>query len=166
MTWLVVHSKPREEDKAARNLRDQGFETFAPRIRERKRVASGWRIVTGPLFPRYIFIKVALGEQSTASVRNTPGVCNLVRFGQQLAPVPEAVIAYLQAQQNPELGARQADAWPQRPGDRVQILKGPFAGLTAVFETAQGDARAALLLDLLGRQNRIVVPREALSEAL
>lgn len=166
MTWLVVHSKPREEDKAARNLYDQGFETFAPRIRERKRVASGWRMVTGPLFPRYIFINVALGEQSTASIRNTPGVCSLVRFGQQLAPVPETVIIYLQTQQNPELGARQADAWPQQPGDRVQILKGPFAGLTAVFATAHGDERAALLLDLLGRQNRILVPRDALSEAL
>ena len=119
-----------------------------------------------PLFPRYLFINVALGEQSTASIRSTPGVCNLVRFGQQLAPVPETVITYLQAQQNPELGARRADAWPQRPGDTVKILQGPFAGLTAVFETARGDERAALLLDLLGRQNRILVPRDAVSEAL
>ncbi|MDO8862372.1 transcription termination/antitermination NusG family protein [Haliea sp. E1-2-M8] len=166
MTWLVVHSKPREEDKAARNLCDQGFETFAPRIRERKRGASGWRVVTGPLFPRYIFINVALGEQSTASIRNTPGVCSLVRFGQQLAPVPDTVVGYLQTQQNPELGARSAEAWPQQPGDRVQILEGPFAGLNAVFEAARGDERAALLLDLLGRQNRIVVRRDALSEAV
>lgn len=166
MTWLVVHCKPREEDKAARNLRDQGFETFAPRIRQRKRGASGWRLVTGPLFPRYIFIDVALGEQSTASIRSTPGVCTLVRFGQQLAPVPDSVIGFLQAQQNPALKAQQDEAWPQRPGDRVQILKGPFAGLTAVFETARGDARAALLLDLLGRQNRVVVARDALSEAI
>lgn len=166
MTWLVVHSKPREEDKAARNLRDQGFETFAPRIRERKRGASGWRMVTGPLFPRYIFINVALGEQSTGPIRNTPGVCSLVRFGQQLAPVPDAVVSYLQAQQSPELGARQVEAWPQQPGDRVRILEGPFAGLTAVFESARGDERAALLLELLGRQNRIVVPRDALSEAV
>lgn len=166
MTWLVVHSKPRSEEKAARNLLDQGFETFAPCIRERKRGASGWRLTTGPLFPRYIFVNVALGEQSTASIRNTPGVCSLVRFGQQLAPVPDTVVRYLQAQQDPDLGVRQAADWPQKPGDRVQILEGPFAGLTAVFETARGDERAALLLDLLGRQNRVVVPRNALSEAL
>ncbi|PLW80977.1 transcription/translation regulatory transformer protein RfaH [Kineobactrum sediminis] len=166
MTWLVVHSKPREEEKAARNLRDQNFTTFLPCISQRKRRREGWQTVIGPLFPRYLFVKVALGEQSTATVRSTPGVANLVRFGQVLAPIPDAVIDFLVQQQTPELNARQAEAWTQKPGDKVTILEGPFAGLPAVFKMARDADRAALLVELLGRQNEVVVSRDVVGEGV
>jgi transcription antitermination factor NusG len=39
----------------------------------------------------------------------------------------------------------------------VRIVAGPFATLEGVFDLAEGEARATVLLDLLGRQNRVRV---------
>lgn len=165
MTWLVVYSKPREEERAARHLARQGFEVFLPRIRHSKRRAAGWRLVAEPLFPRYLFVRVALGEQDTACIGGTRGVVGLVRFGGRPALMPEAGIQFLMARQDPALGAEAAAA-PHRPGDRVAILSGPLAGLTGVFAMARDEERVAVLVELLGRRNRIEIARDALSEPL
>lgn len=37
MTWIVVHTKPRLEHEALAKLENQGYQTFLPRLRERKR---------------------------------------------------------------------------------------------------------------------------------
>ena len=42
------------------------------------------------------------------------------------------------------------------------MLEGPFAGLTAVFEGAKPEARAMILMEILGRQNAVEVPINAL----
>jgi transcriptional antiterminator RfaH len=90
---------------------------------------------------------------SWAPVRSTVGVASLVRFGGQVAPVPEALVETL----------RTSAVEPQhhRPiyqqGQKVRIVAGPFATLEGVFDMAEGESRAAVLLDLLGRQSRVRV---------
>jgi len=60
-------------------------------------------------------------------------------------------------------GLRSAAEEPQqaRPlfkqGQRVRIVAGDYATLEAVFDMAEGEARATVLLDLLGRQSRVRV---------
>ncbi|OGP27127.1 MAG: hypothetical protein A2038_11645 [Deltaproteobacteria bacterium GWA2_57_13] len=45
-----------------------------------------------------------------------------------------------------------------KPGDQVKIREGPFSGLDAIFEREmKGIDQVAVLLDLLGRQTRIVL---------
>lgn len=166
MTWLVVHSKARSEEQAAEHLARQGYEVFLPRLRQRKRRQNRWQWVTGPLFPRYLFVNVRLGEQDTAAIRSTVGVLTLVRFGQELVPMPAAVIDYLRQHEDPAVGARSEDDWPHRPGDVVEILEGPFAGLTGVFQMPRDEDRVALLVQLLGRQNTVLVEREALGNVV
>jgi transcriptional antiterminator RfaH len=76
-----------------------------------------------------------------------------VRFGGQIVSVPEALVETL----------RTSAAEPQhyRPiyqqGQKVRIVAGPFATLEGVFDMAEGDERATVLLDLLGRQSRVRV---------
>ena len=61
-------------------------------------------------------------------------------------------------------GLRNAAEEPQaaRPlfkqGQKVRIVTGAFATLEAVFDLAEGEERATVLLDLLGRQSRVRVP--------
>ena len=51
-------------------------------------------------------------------------------------------------------------------GQRVRIVAGELAALEAVFDVAKGETRAAVLLDLLGRQNRVKVGVDDLVAAL
>ena len=163
LNWYAVHARPRQEATAELNLQRQGYQTYAPKIRVRKRKRDKWVKAVEPLFPRYLFIQVDAQQHSLAPVRSTLGVAGLVRFGQLLRPVPDCVIAYLKQMENPETHQYHADEWPHRPGDAVQVLAGPFAGLTGIFQAASGEDRALLLIGLLGRQNSVTVTMDELA---
>jgi transcriptional antiterminator RfaH len=81
------------------------------------------------------------------------GVTSLVRFGGQVAEVPLKLIE----------GLRNVAEEPQavRPmfqrGQRVRIVTGDYGTLEAVFHLAEGEERATVLLELLGRQSRVRV---------
>ena len=51
------------------------------------------------------------------------------------------------------------------PGDKVEVFEGPFAGLKGIFQTADGQTRAVLLLELLGHENTISVANRCLKTA-
>jgi transcriptional antiterminator RfaH len=95
--WYAVFTKPRQEAVAVRHLNRQGFETYLPLMR-RRRLRRG-RLIRSeePVFPRYVFLRVDLEQTNTASVRSTRGVVGFVRFGAYTAPVPDSLVAYLQA---------------------------------------------------------------------
>ena len=152
MHWLLAYTKPRQEALAEEHLRRQGFEVLCPQLRVQKLRRRKWTWVEEPLFPRYLFVGAGEGV-SWGPVRRTVGVASLVGFGGQVAPVPEALVETL----------RSSAAEPQhyRPiyqqGQKVRIVAGPFATLAGVFDMAEGESRATVLLDLLGRQTRVTV---------
>ncbi len=86
-------------------------------------------------------------------MRSTVGVASLVRFGGQVTEVPTGIVE----------GLRSAAETPQqacslyKQGQRVRIVAGDYATLEAVFDLAEGEARATVLLHLLGRQGRVRV---------
>ncbi len=160
--WFAVQCKPRQESLADENLQRQGYVTYLPRIRQRRLRRRQWVSSSEPLFPRYLFIHVDEAAQSLAPVRSTLGVSDLVRFGHLLRPVPEAVIDYLRAAES-ETGERVEEEWPFGHGDSVEVLDGPLAGLEGVFQHPVAEARAMLLLDLLGRTTPVAVEMKSLA---
>ena len=161
--WFAVQSKPRKEGTAKIQLERQGYTAYLPMITVRKRKRAAWTASIEPLFPRYLFVQVDINEQSLAPVRSTMGVSGLVRFGAIVRPVPDAVVHYLQQAEAAQSSLADEQNWPFRAGDAVEVLQGPFAGLAAVFEGAQPEARAIILIELLGRQNAVKVPMNALN---
>ena len=161
--WFAVQSKPRQECTAKVQLERQGYTAYLPMMTLRKRKRAAWTTSIEPLFPRYLFVHADVNQQSLAPVRSTVGVSGLVRFGTILRPVPNAVVHYLQQAEAAQGAEPDEDSWPFRAGDKVAVLEGPFAGLTAVFEGAQPEARAMILIELLGRQNAVEVPIDALN---
>ena len=129
-----------------------GFQTCLPRILLRKRRRDKWSRVAEALFPCYLFIQVDTTRQSIAPVRSTVGGARLVCFGHNLKPVPDSVIDYLREVEDTSSHQHYAVDWPHKPGDAVQVLTGPFAGLTGVFHVASDEARAAV--------NRVFGPSE------
>jgi len=162
MTWYAVQTKPRQEKVAALNLRRQHYHTYLPKIRLRKRRRQQWQKVVEPLFPRYLFIEITSDEQSLAPVRSTVGVAGLVRFGKKLVAVPDPVINFIRQHEEADTEARADDQWPHKPGDVVQVLEGPFVGLSGVYQMEKDEQRALLLIELLGRRNSVVVAQAAL----
>ena len=151
--WYVVATKTREEEKARINLERQGYVVFLPKLSLKKRRKGHWQVVTESLFPGYLFVALELGEDDPAPIRSTVGCIGLVRFAHAYTPVPGELIESLQAI---ESEANDVEA-PFKPGDKVRFVSGPFAGIEAVFDMARGGERAQVLLQLLGKQQRITV---------
>ena len=151
--WLLAYTKPRNEKLAEENLLRQGYECMLPWISVQKRRRGKWLWIDEPLFPRYLFVG-AHPEQSWSPVRSTLGVTSLVRFRSQFASVPESLIHDLvaAASDGPEKQLR------FKQGQKVHITGESFSSITGVFEMQEGEDRARVLIDLLGRPTVVQVP--------
>jgi transcriptional antiterminator RfaH len=47
-------------------------------------------------------------------------------------------------------------------GEKVKVLKGPFANFIATVETYESDQRIWILMDLMGRKTKIQTPLDTL----
>jgi transcriptional antiterminator RfaH len=163
--WYAVSCKPRQEAVAEENLLRQGFHVYLPRIRIRQRRRGHWLDAVEVLFPRYIFIRVDTMRRSTATVRSTRGVVGLVRFGGQPAVVPDAVMAALRQREDAASGLHEDKRPLFKAGEAVKLVEGPLAGLEAIFTQQDGDKRVILLLELLGKVNKVTVSRDWITRA-
>lgn len=160
LCWHAVFCKPRQETTAKEHLQRQGFEVYLPRISGRHRKRNRWVDSIQALFPRYLFVRIDRRRQGMASIRSTRGVVDLVRFGVEPAVVPDPVIDAIVACEH---SAKGLDCHTQKgflEGEMVTMLEGPFTGMQGIFENDDGDERAVLLIDLLGKANRVRVNRD------
>ena len=94
MNWYLVHTKPRQEEMALRNLQVQNYECYLPTLPKEKISQQALTLVDQPLFPRYLFIRLGIDfkSQSWSPIRSTPGVSRLVRFGLEPAKVDDDLL--------------------------------------------------------------------------
>ena len=156
--WYVVATRPKQESVARDHLTRQGYRVLLPEVSLKKRRQSRWVASVEPLFPGYLFVKVAFGQDDTAPIRSTRGCRDLVRFGEHHPPVPALVLNALLDQ-----AASVIEGDPRfTAGEAVLVESGPFAGLTAVFDMANGDDRAQVLIEMLGKVQRVVLDSDQL----
>ena len=158
--WYAVATKARDEAIAKANLERQNYQVFLPVISLKKRRRGRWMPVTEPLFPGYLFVSLVLGADDPAPIRSTVGCIGLVRFGQTHTPVPSSFIAALQGASEDVLDT----PLPFNQGDKVRLIAGPFAGIEAVFGMPRGEDRAQVLLELMGKVQRLMVGLDDLTQ--
>lgn len=163
LRWYALQTKVSKEKEVEKRLSAIGVEIFLPWLRTRRRRGRQFRWELTPLFPGYIFCRLDMTISGKAA-RYCPGVRDFLAFGNHIAEVGGDIIEKLR-DRCPN-GVAQVDALPAKPGDQVRINEGPFSGLEAIFDRAlKGSERVAVLLEILGRQTRIVLPIEAIGRA-
>jgi len=144
---------------AEENLRRQGYQVYYPRLLRPARVRGRWLDRVTSLFPRYLFLRLSVGDQAIAPVRSTVGVASVVRFGGDYAVVPDAIVDDLRTREDPATGLHCLHGHSEfEPGSNVRIVADVFDGLQGVFQRESGDERVVLLLGLLGRDTLVEVP--------
>jgi transcriptional antiterminator RfaH len=155
----VIHTKVREEFRALENLQAQGFEVFLPTCRVQKKKQGKIHLVTEPLFPRYLFIRLSNVTGNWYPIRSTRGVSQLLKFGNLVDPgeVPEAIIDCLKRRCAKEEPLHELF----KPGEMIEITQGPFKGFIGFFEKLQnlpdGLSRAMLLVEVLGSVQKLQI---------
>ena len=162
LRWYAIRTKVNREKDVEKRLKDFRLEVFLPWMRTRRRIGSRFHWILAPLFPGYVFCRLDMVVSGKAA-RYSPGVKDFLTFGSRIAEVGESIIEALR--ERCPGGVAEIDPVSAKPGEIVRINEGPFSGLEAVFEQKlKGSERVAVLLDILGRQTRIVLPSETIAK--
>lgn len=162
--WFVVQTKSKQELLAEVNLERQGYQTYCPRVIQKRRYRGSWRKIIEPLFPRYLFVQLEQGRDDFAPIRCTLGVSSLVRFG----GIPRAVCSnFIEEMKSLEDDNQNLPVSrpPWRPGDEVEILEGVLSGFRGLFLAESGAERVVLLLNMLGREHKVIVKQDTIVPA-
>jgi transcriptional antiterminator RfaH len=158
--WYVIHTHPKQEDRAGSNLRVLGIPIFGPKIRERRynQFSITPTYVTKPLFTRYIFAKFKVNDLYH-KVRFTRGVYSVVSFGERPTKIDEELISVIRSNIR-EDGFVRMDGGIM-PGDRVIVKDGPLKNFAGIFEREmKGTDRIRILLETVSYQAHVEIQRD------
>ena len=157
--WAAARLQPHREQLALNSLKLSGFETYFPRIRERRLVRGRKVLVTPPLFPGYAFIAI---ELQWHAARWSPGVLSLVMDGDRPSRVPDGDIADLRARERGGfvvLPKQSKSTSGFHPGDRLRVRSGPFTGCFGLYAGMRPRDRVLVLLRMLGGEREVTLPK-------
>ena len=156
--WLLVYTKAREEKRANKNLQNQGFETYLPMIAyEKMNQSKSFSLET--MFPRYLFIKINLENDSWTRVKSTRGVSHLIIFGHKLASVPNEVMVFLRKRTDENDIFRQKITRREfQKGEKVIIKNGMLKGQEATLSSKKSKERVTILLRLMNQLTTAEIP--------
>jgi len=154
-SWIVVKSKPHQDQIALSNLENQGYEFFQPKFETTRRVKNKFKIVTKPVFPNYIFIAINYSKQNWRKISNTRGISRIIVFGQEVPIIRNELIEELKhrfaSNQDSE------EIHPVRIGMEAKITNGPFNQFIGKIDQIDNNKRTWILLDFLGTQRRVSI---------
>jgi transcriptional antiterminator RfaH len=149
--WSVAQTEPQREPTAVRFLGDQGFETYLPVIKAKRRLV--------PLFPSYLFVRI---ELTWWAIGRTIGVLRVLQNGDRPAQLRDEVVMKIQAQEKNGIVKLPAPRPRFLVGDSVRVIAGSFADKIGVYDGMTGKERERVLLDLLGRKVPVELPKNAI----
>lgn len=145
--WYAAYTRHHHEKRVSEQLKHKLPEVFLPLYAARRRWKDRWMQLQLPLFPGYVFVRVALKER--LRVLETPGVLRLVGYGERPAALP---FEQIEAIRNGLMHATDAMPHPYlTAGCRVRINNGPLQGLQGVMLRRKGGLRVILSVDLIMR---------------
>jgi len=162
--WYTLYIKTKRENDAAALLEKAGINAFNPLCRIRK-VIRGRKIdVIEPLFPCYIFACFDYDE-NYRMIKYTRSVKKIVGNDGKPWAVSDEIINLIRGRMDE--GVVKIQPKPFVSGEEVLIKRGPFEGVTGIFEKElKGKDRVLIFLKTLEYQARIEVDRFLLEKAV
>lgn len=153
--WYAVRVKPRFEKTVANQLRNKGFEEFLPLYTHSRRHGGGFRRLSLPQFPGYLFCR--FDARRRLPVLTTPGVLYVLNDGRALIPVVDSEIASVQRLVQSRLFT---EPWPDiEAGQRIRIAEGPLRGVEGTLLRSKDNHRLVVSVSLLQRSVAVEVDR-------
>jgi transcriptional antiterminator RfaH len=149
--WYAMRSKPRKEDVLWRQLISREIVVFYPRLRVNPVNPRAKKVK--PYFPGYMFVYTDLEETGLSTFQWMPHALGLVNYGDEPARVPENLINEVRKRVEDIAAAGGEKLEGLKPGDRVRIEHGPFAGYYGIFDTRlPGTERVRVMLEWINKR--------------
>jgi len=146
--WYVVHSKPQKEEWLFKQLTTLQFKAYCPRLNPRNKKPHSHK--PKPYFPGYLFVNVDLELTGRSVLQWIPGSLGLVSFGGEPAWVSDELIRKIRRNVDEINIAGGKLLGSLRPGGKVIIDSGLFAGYKGIFcAWLRPSERAQILISIL-----------------
>jgi transcriptional antiterminator RfaH len=154
-SWIVATYKSNEARRAERNLLNQNFDYYLPKITIKK-INSKPKIEV--LFPGYIFINTSFDNYS--ALKYTMGIRNIIKFGDNISCISEKEIEAMQMAE--ETSKIDPVASQIQIGQDVIIANGSLAGSIVKVCSLPSKERVGILLSFLGSLRRVTISEKDL----
>lgn len=145
--WYAGCTASRHEKTVAEYFRQKGIEHFLPLYDTVHRWRNGRHRLQLPLFPGYIFVRIAIRER--LRVLEAPGFARLVGFSGLPFPIEDQEIEGMRAAL---ASGMKVEPYPYLTvGSRVEICRGPLEGVSGFLLRRHGSCRVVLSVDLIMR---------------
>lgn len=174
--WCVVVSKPMAEEVAAKAIRERGYRSYLPMSSKRitgthagddgRRHRRRSEMVMRPAFRGYLFAELHPGQSwgDLLDSRITRGVADIIMHGERPALLSldliNAIAEHERLGEFDEPRGLRCRAASRRRADledgaTVRIGDGPFSGFLASLVNQDDQGRAALLVNIFGRDTSV-----------
>ena len=154
-SWYAVQTMPRHERKVSGELEAKQIQSFLPVVSEVRQWSDRKRMIVSPLFPGYVFVRIAAESRARITVLRTNGVVGFVGLRGTGTPIPECEITAIQAVLTQQVPFR---AHPfLNIGQRVRIRGGALDGIEGILDAVKGDQSLVISVELIQRSLAITI---------
>lgn len=147
--WYALHTKSRFENVVNEGLAKKTMEVFLPKITVKSRRRDRHKMIRVPLFPGYIFVRTNLNPYEHVEILKTTGAVRLIGNTRGPVSIADATIDSLKIMVSTD--GEVITGTQFKKGDRVMVIRGPFAGVTGIFSSYRGDGRVIVNIEALGQ---------------
>lgn len=163
LRWVVVQSKPHQEERVADQLREQaGFEVYFPQIEVRASRRGRKVNLVKALFPNYLFARIVVPDQWKL-VTYTRGVTRLIGNWKDPSFIDDSIIDNIRGRESRK--DRLIQYYSFTPQEHVYVRSGPLKDFYGIFERYVDErGRVRILLSLIGYQASVEMEAEELGK--
>jgi transcription termination/antitermination protein NusG len=147
--WYAVLTRSRQEKVAASMLSYLAVAHFLPLIVQERRWSDRKQMVSMPLFPGYLFVRIVRSSDILLRVLKVPGVVDFVRNRNGPMAIPEKEIENVQA-----VLSRGNGCSPHpflKAGDRVRVVRGALAGIEGTLVRSGAQSKLVISVEMIQR---------------
>jgi len=149
LSWYVLHTKSRFENVVNDALLKKSTEVFLPKINVKSKRRDRNIMIRVPLFPGYIFVRTDLRPEHHIDILKTAGAVRLIGNKDGPIPVSSETVDSLKIMTHADQAVTTGNHF--KKGDKVIVVKGPFTGVTGIFERYRGLSRVVVNIEALGQ---------------
>ncbi len=149
--WYAIIVKPKHEFKVFEKLQGSNIESFLPTIERQRQWKDRKKLVTFPLFPNYIFVRLYPIYEDVLNVLKIKGIIKFLGATQGSPEIiPDFQIDSLQILLK---NKQNIDLYPYlKEGQKVIIKNGPLTGIEGVLVKKDYQQHVLVIsIDLLGQ---------------
>jgi transcriptional antiterminator RfaH len=162
--WYLIYTKPRHERRVADQLQEKKINVFFPTMTRVRQWSDRKKITQEPMFPSYVFVFLRDLKMHYHSL-GTFGFLKYVKFGKDVATVPEKVIDSLKVLSSNEQAVEVTESHIHA-GQKVVVQRGPLTGLEGEVLRFNGKHKILVRVSLLMRNVLVDISPEHLQLSL